>query len=319
MRFILALALISLAFLGCNDDNKKTEENSEISKEAIKDAVAAVTDKKIDWQAHRGGRGIMPENSIAAFLTALRYRDVSTLELDLCVSKDDFLVVSHEPWMSSEICNDPNGKPIQKSKQQQYNIYELTYLEIAEYDCGSRRNERFPEQKKLRVTKPRLGDVVTVVDQTCARKELPYLNYNIEIKSTPEGDGIYHPKPADFAKLVVDQIVFLGIKKRVTVQSFDPRALQAIRNIDPTLELALLVENEEGISANIQKLGFTPSIYSPYHELLSDAVVKDLQAQSMRVIPWTVNEVDRMKELIAMGVDGIITDYPDRIGKVIVE
>jgi len=319
MRYIVFIIAVCLTFLGCKEDTKNTETSETISKQAINDAVAVVTEKEFDWQAHRGGRGLMPENSIAAFLTMLKYRELTTLELDLCVSKDRFLVVSHEPWMSADICNEPDGTPIKKSKEKQYNLFDMKYIDITEYDCGSRGNERFPEQKKLRVGKPRLGDVVTIVDRKTVDKKIPYLHYNIEMKSSPEGDKIYHPVPADFAKLVVDEIVFLGIRKRVTVQSFDPRALQAVRNIDPSIELALLVENEDGADANIQKLGFTPAIYSPYHQLLNESVVKDLQKESMKVIPWTVNEVDRMKELIAMGVDGIITDYPDRIGKVIIE
>ncbi|MEL6721110.1 MAG: glycerophosphodiester phosphodiesterase family protein [Bacteroidota bacterium] len=319
MRYIVFIVVTCFMFSGCNNDAQKAEANNSISNEAINEAVALVTDKKIDWQAHRGGRGLMPENSIAAFLSVLQYTEVTTLELDICVSKDKFLVVSHEPWMSAAICNEPDGTPIKEAKEKEYNLYEMKYIDITEYDCGSRGNERFPEQKKLSIGKPRLGDVVTVVDQRSAAKKLPYLHYNIEMKSNPEWYKIYHPAPADFAKLVVDEIVFLGIRNRVTVQSFDPRALQAVRNIDPTIELALLVENEEGVEANIEKLGFTPQIYSPYHKLLTKAVVKEVQGKSMRVIPWTVNEVDRMKELIAMGVDGIITDYPDRIGKVVVE
>ncbi|MEM6697381.1 MAG: glycerophosphodiester phosphodiesterase family protein [Bacteroidota bacterium] len=319
MKHILLVILLSLVFWACNEDAKNTGTEEKVTNQAINDAISVVTDKKIDWQAHRGGRGVVPENSIAAFLTMLNYKEITTLELDLCVSKDRFLIVSHEPWMSAEICNEPDGTPITKAKEKQYNIYEMDYVDIVKYDCGSRGNERFPGQRKLRVTKPRLGDVVTIVDRSTVDKEAPYLHYNIEMKSSPEGDKIYHPAPADFAKLLVDQIVFLGIRKRVTVQSFDPRALQAVRNIDPTIPLSLLVENEDGVEANLNALGFTPQVYSPYHELLTESVVKGLQDQSMRVVPWTVNEVDRMKELIAMGVDGIITDYPDRIGKAIVE
>lgn len=319
MRYILLVILMSLTFLACKEETKSTAAVSTVTNQAINEAIELVSEKKFDWQAHRGGRGLMPENSITAFLSVLKYREITTLELDLCVSKDRFLVVSHEPWMSAEICNKPDGTPIKKSEEKKYNLYDMKYIDITGYDCGSRGNERFTEQRKMRVTKPRLGDVVTVVDRSARNKKMPDLHYNIEMKSSPEGDKIYHPAPADFAKLVVDEIVQLGIRKRVTVQSFDPRALQAVQNIDPTIELALLVENEDGVDANLNALGFTPQIYSPYHELLTKSVVKELQGKSMKVIPWTVNEVDRMKELIAMGVDGIITDYPDRIGKLIVE
>ncbi|MEZ4956276.1 MAG: glycerophosphodiester phosphodiesterase family protein [Saprospiraceae bacterium] len=106
-----------------------------------------------DWQGHRGARGLLPENTIPAFLEALKY-PVKTLELDVAVSKDLQLIVSHEPWMSHHICTKPEGVAVTEQEAMSLKIMDLTYDEIKKYDCGSRGNERFPQQKKMAVYKP---------------------------------------------------------------------------------------------------------------------------------------------------------------------
>ncbi len=269
-----------------------------------------------DWQGHRGARGLLPENSIPAFLKALEYGEITTLELDVAVSKDNILVVSHEPWMSQHICSKPDGTPVAEIEAMGIKIMELTYDEIKQYDCGSRGNSRFPEQVAMKTHKPSLADVVDEVKKYCIMRRLALPRFNIEIKSAPEGDGIFTPPVEEFARLVVEEVNRLKIKEKTCIQSFDVRALQSVKKLDPSITLALLVENEDSPEANLARLGFMPDIYSPYFKLLKKKNIKALHKQGIRVIPWTVNTVKDMKKLIRKGVDGIITDYPNLIGDI---
>ena len=265
-----------------------------------------------DWQGHRGARGLLPENTIPSMLEALKY-PVRTLELDVVITKDKQVVLSHEPWMSSEICLNPDGTVVTKDEGIALKIYEMSYEEVQAFDCGSRGNTRFGEQGKMASTKVRLVEMVETVEAYVREKRLEKPYYNIEIKSKPEWDDLYTPKPDVFAKLLLEEIKKLGISNRTVIQSFDPRALQASKAQAPEINLALLVKNEDGINKNLERLGFTPYIYSSHHSLMNATEVKQLHAKGMKVIPWTVNEVARMQELIAIGVDGIITDYPNLI------
>lgn len=270
-----------------------------------------------DWQGHRGCRGLLPENSIPAFLKALEFPQITTLELDLAVSKDRQLIVSHEPWMSESICSKPDGTSVTKAEAMNLKIMELTYDQIKTYDCGSRGNSRFPEQQAMKTFKPSLADVLEEVKNYCFLRAKPLPRFNIEIKSHPEGDGIFTPPVEEFAQLVVDELNRSGIKEKSCVQSFDVRALQAVKKLDESVTLALLVENLDGVDKNLERLGFKPDIYSCYYLLLRKKTVKKLHEQGIKVIPWTVNSVKAMKKLRRWGVDGIITDYPNLIAEAV--
>lgn len=263
--------------------------------------------KGFDWQGHRGCRGWLPENTIPAFLGALEYPEIQTLELDLAVSKDKQLIVSHEPWFSSAICLKPTRDTFSEAEEKRFRIMDMTAAEIRNWDCGSRGNPRFPKQKKMKAYKPTLREVVLAV-----RAKYPNRNpfYNIEIKSAPEYDGIFAPPPSEFAQLVYDELKALDLLEKANVQSFDERPLQALRKIDPALRLALLVENVRGFSKNIEKLGFNPDIYSPYYLLVNKKLVRKCHNHHIKLIPWTVNDSASAKRLLRLGVDGIITDYP---------
>ena len=266
-----------------------------------------------DWQGHRGSRGLAPENTIPAFLKALEFPQVRTLELDLAVSADGQLVVSHEPWMSAAICTAPNGQAVTSEQAETFLIYRMTYDQVRQFDCGARGNARFPDQKAQATFKPTLDAVVTAVENQCGKmgREMPH--FNIEIKSQPEWDGLRTPPVEEFVKLVLQQVKLLNLVERVCIQSFDKRVLQIIRKIDPSITMALLVENPFGMENNLADLGFTPAVYSPYYRLVTANMVREAHRQGMKVIPWTVNETTEMEALIRLGVDGIITDYPNRI------
>lgn len=279
---------------------------------------------KFDVQGHRGARGLRPENTIPAFLTALDY-GVTTLELDVVITKDKQVVVSHEPWMYHGICLTPEGKVIAEKDEKKYNIYQLTYEEVKKFDCGSIGNARFPEQQKMKISKPLLRDVIVAAENYIKSYTRYEVDYNIEIKSEKELYGKHQPMPEEFSDLVIGLIDEYLPLDRVVIQSFDFRVLQYIHEKYPQIRLAALVENEKSAEENLKELGFVPSIYSPYFELLNNEVVKGLKSKTvsstekkprkMRVIPWTVNEEKDMLALKGMGVDGFITDYPNRAAK----
>ena len=267
--------------------------------------------QELDVQGHRGARGLMPENTIPAFIRALE-EGVTTLELDVVITKDKQVVISHEPYMSASICSKPNGQPVTNSEMEQFNIYQMTYPEVSRFDCGIRGNSRFPEQQKMAVSKPLLVDMIKQIENYLAEKGLPKVAYNIELKSTPKGDGISHPQIEEFADIVqavLDQVL---TNNRYTIQCFDFRVLKYYHQKYPDVDLVALVENMKGVKGNLKELGFVPEVYSPYHALLSRKDIELCHHEGMKVIPWTVNDRDRMEKLVNWGVDGIITDYPNR-------
>jgi glycerophosphoryl diester phosphodiesterase len=265
---------------------------------------------KIDVQGHRGARGLYPENSIPAMLAALNM-GVNTLELDVVISKDRLVVVSHEPWINSEICLDANGRELSNSKGKQLNLYELNYNEIANYDCGSKGNSRFPQQQKMPVPKPLLSELIAAVERHCREYKLPPIRYNIEIKSQLATDGKYHPAYDTFAELVLQVLVKANVMKRTTIQSFDVRPLQYINGKDYPVQIALLTELQLQPEKAIQSLGFIPTVYSPYYKLVTPKLIDYAKQVGMQVIPWTVNDPEDMQKMLDLGVDGIISDYPD--------
>ncbi len=279
---------------------------------------------KFDVQGHRGARGLKPENTVPAFLAALDL-GVTTLEMDVVITKDKQVIVSHEPWMSFEICLDINGNPVKEKDERKLNIFQMTYEQVKQFDCGSKVHPRFPEQEKSKANKPLLSEVIIAAENHLKNFTRYEVDYNIEIKSEKELDGKYQPKPEEFSDLVyalIDQYLPLD---RVVIQSFDFRVLKYWHAKYPEVRLAALVENKKSVDENLQELGFIPSIYSPDFKLLSVEVVKELHTKmadsndkrhhKLRVIPWTVNEVSDMLVLKGMGVDGFITDYPDRANK----
>lgn len=265
-----------------------------------------------DWQGHRGARGLLPENTIPAFIKALEL-GVTTLELDLAVSKDSQLIISHEPWINPDICQNADNTPITKEEAEKKLIWHMSADEVRKYDCGSRGNPRFMTQQRMRIFKPTLAEMVEAVTAYCKENKRPLPYFNIEIKSQPAWDESRTPSVKTFAALVLSSVKRLKIYAKTGIQSFDPRALEAVHQLDKKITTALLIENEGTVESNLSKISFKPSIYSPYYILVDKKVVDYCHAQNIRVIPWTVNEVTDMKALIKLGVDGLITDYPDRL------
>lgn len=266
--------------------------------------------QQLDWQGHRGCRGLMPENTVPAFIKALEL-GVTTLELDLAVSKDGILVVTHEPWLNPNICLDANGSSLKGKSESQLNLYEMDYREIEACDCGSLPYGNFPRQAKVKASKPTLAAVIHAAENYKKEHNLPDFNYNIEIKSDPKGDNIFHPTPEAFSKLVHEFLSERLPLSRYNIQSFDFRVLKVYHKMYPDTQLAALLESKMKPENLEAELGFMPEIYSSYHLFLRKKMVKAYQKKGVKVIPWTVNTQKRVNKMIKYGVDGIITDYPD--------
>ncbi|WP_428663232.1 glycerophosphodiester phosphodiesterase family protein [Runella sp.] len=265
---------------------------------------------KLDRQGHRGCRGLMPENTIQAMKKALDL-GVTTLEMDVVISKDKQVVVSHDTYMSADFALKPDGTPITADEQKKINLYQLTYDEIKKFDVGSKPHPQFPQQQKFSVYKPLLAVLIDSVEAYARSKRLPLPLYNIEIKSSKATDSIYHPVPQEFTDLVMTVCKSKKPGKRLTIQSFDIRPLQLLHTQYPDVSLSYLTANAKSLDENLALLGFTPPIYSPYYKAVTAETVKLCHEKGMRIVPWTVNTKAEIDSLIQLGVDGIITDYPD--------
>ena len=274
--------------------------------------MAQAQERSIDWQGHRGCRGLYPENTIQAMLKAIDL-GVSTLELDVVITKDKQVILSHEPFMSAEISTNPEGKTITASEEKSYNIYQLDYAAVQTWDVGLKPHPRFPQQEKTPAKKPLLADVIDAVEAYIRMRKLPPVQYNIETKSDPEGDDSYHPKPAEFVNLLLAVIQPKGIAPRTIIQSFDVRTIQLVHKQYPQLKTAFLVENTSAKKLNTQlkTLGFIPTIFSPAYQFVDQKLVNSCHRKGMHVIVWTVNTLPEMQKMLDLGVDGIISDYPN--------
>jgi len=271
---------------------------------------------EFDKQGHRGCRGLMPENTIPAMLHAIDL-GVTTLELDVVITKDDKVVLSHEPFFNYEISTKPDGSPVSAAEQKQLNIYKMTYSEVAAFDVGMKHHPKFPRQRKMPVAKPLLEAVIDSVESYIQQKKLPPVYFNIETKSNPLTDNVYHPAPEKFIDLLLDVLDRKGIKDRTIIQSFDVRTLQHLHRKRNDIKTALLIEGNDKrlLDEQLKQLGFLPNIYSPHYSLVTGDLIQQCRQKGLRIIPWTVNEAGKIEELKKLGVDGIISDYPDLFGK----
>ncbi|MES2448875.1 MAG: glycerophosphodiester phosphodiesterase family protein [Bacteroidota bacterium] len=302
-------------------------------------STAAFAQQKLDVQAHRGGMALLPENTIPAMLNAVKL-GAKTLELDVVISADGKVVVSHDNYMSATFMSKPNGTEIDKADEKNHNIYQMGYDSVRKYSLGVKNHPMFPEQQKLKSHKPLLTDLIDSVEAYVKKNNLRPVYYNIETKCSPLGDDKFHPKPAVFVKNLMDVINQKNIKPRLIIQSFDVRTLQVLHQTEPTVKLALLVQGKMNISEDqlkkyglsaqeveaylkqmnakkggldeeLANLGFTPAIYSPYYNGVDAEMVKKVHEKKMLILPWTVDKKEDMIALAKMGVDGIITNKPD--------
>ena len=270
----------------------------------------AVAQSNFLKQGHRGCRGLMPENTIAAMKKAIDL-GVQVLELDVVISKDKQVVVSHDTYFAADISLKPSGDTISTEEAKNFVLYRMTYEEIKKYDVGKKHNVKFPQQENFAAYKPLLSVLIDSADIYAKEQGKPLPFYNIEIKSEQKTDGIEHPAPPEFVALVLAVLKSKNILDRMNIQSFDVRPLQLIHQQSPLIKLAYLTANKKRVSENIAELGFTPYFYSPYYKTVNKEAVEFCHEQGMKIIPWTVNTKAEIEELKNLNVDGIITDYPN--------
>lgn len=167
----------------------------------------------LNTQGHRGCRGLLPENTIEAMLKALDL-GVVTLEMDVCISKDQQVFLSHESYFNHKITTCPDGSFIEEKNEHMYNLYNMVYKDIKTYDAGLKQHPDFVHQQQLKTYKPLLEELFCKVKHYITLNDRPFPFFNIEIKSLPETDTIYHPEPAIFINLVMKVILAEGMEKR---------------------------------------------------------------------------------------------------------
>ena len=266
----------------------------------------------MDVQGHRGARGLHPENTIAGFTRALDL-GVVTLEMDVVISADSQVVVSHDPIMSPVLCTHPDGRPV--GENERLRLFEMPYRDISAFDCGLRPHPDFPDQERYPAAKPLLRDVIRKAEAHALATGRPAPSYNVETKSGRAGDGVDHPSPDVFASLVMDVLREEGVAGRSIIQSFDARTLESGKAMGWEGQLALLVSSGSDTPwrSAIGGMTFRPDILSPHKDLVDTRLLAQAHELGMKVIPWTANSFIDLQRLVRLNVDGIITDYPDRL------
>lgn len=252
----------------------------------------------------------MPENTIPAMRKAIDL-GMTTIEMDCHITKDRKVVVTHDPHINPLYARTPDGKDLSKEESKKYAIYQMDYAEVRRFDMGTKFYDLYPQQQKMEAYIPLLEELIDSVQNYLEVKGLPQVFYNIETKSVAKYDNQLHPEPAVFVDLMVEVIERKGITPWVIIQSFDPRTLQELNKRYPHIRTSLLVSNQDSFEQNIERLGFIPVIYSPNFKLVTAELLQKCHEKQIKVIPWTVNTAEEIARLRALGVDGIITDYPN--------
>ena len=286
-----------------------------------------------DLEAHRGGRGLAPENTLPAFANALSL-GVDTLELDTGITKDGVVVVSHDSSLNPNIARGPDGQWLEKKGPA---IHSLTYAELAKYDVGRLKPgtnyaKNFPEQAARDGTRvPRLSDLFALVGKSGNDR----VGFNIETKLTP-GAPDETPAPGPFVQALLAAIRDAGMSSRVVIQSFDWRTLEIVQREEPGIPTVYLSAQQKWLdnieaanprgsrwTAGVQMRdhGSVPKmvraaggrIWSPYFGDVDDAKIAEAKTLGLRVVVWTVNDPAAIAKMLDMRVDGIISDRPDLV------
>lgn len=278
--------------------------------------LIVLNNKKTEIHGHRGCRGYFPENSLQAFNYAINL-GIDAIELDVVISKDHQIVVSHEPYMHHHKCLTPHLKPIQKQDEKHLLIYNMNYEEVKRFECGLIPHPNFPLVNLGKAHKPLLQDVFNAAMQVSHKKNIEPITFNIEIKSEENAIGLAQPDYDTYVDLILDIVHKNGLNKRVIIQSFDKKILQNISKKDNQIPLSLLIEDEIAPLEHINQLGFKPNILASDYLFLNETKVKQLQSENVAVFAFTVNQISSIQNMLAIGVDAIITDYPDIAANVI--
>lgn len=262
-----------------------------------------------DLQGHRGARGLAPENTLPAFATALA-TGVATLELDTGITKDGVVVIHHDRRLNPDIARGPDGHWVEAPAPL---IHELSFQELQRYDVGrlrpgSKTAQLFPEQQPADGARiPRLADLFDLVKKSGNEA----VRFNIETKLSPQAPEETLP-PLQFARALIAEIRKAGVESRTSIESFDWRTLQVVEREAAEIATVYLTGRRGAESQAKAVHAAGGRIWSPNHEAMDSAAMVEARAFGLRVIPWTVNEPAAIERVLDLGVDGLITDYPDR-------
>lgn len=261
-------------------------------------AMTLMAEPRILVHGHRGARAMRPENTLPAFEYAIG-QGVDVLELDMAVTLDGVVVISHDPHLSRTICQGPEGGETA--------IHKLTFEQVRQWDCGTLQNPSFPKQKPIPGTKmPTLDEVFDLAATS-------NVQFNIETKIDPKTPDLA-PDPATFARLVVELVHKHAMEKRIMVQSFDFRTLKVVRKLAPELRLSALYEGAPRSFVEIAREAGSDKrsaeIVSPHFSLVTAEEVQTAHRAGVQVVPWTANTPALWRKLVDAGVDGIISDDP---------
>jgi glycerophosphoryl diester phosphodiesterase len=298
-KFFYSILFIAL-FIACNS-SKQTQRS--ISKGLVLPAF--------NKEGHRGTRGLMPENTIPAMQKAIDF-DVNTVEVDVVISKDKKVVISHDIYFHPDISTTPEGNTLTKKEAEERLLYSMNYDSIRKYDVGLKPHKDFPQQQKIAAHKPLLAELIDSTD-AYARSKRKDVIYNIELKANAAWVGTKQPPVEELVDLTMQVINEKKLEHRCYLQSFDFRAMQVIHRKYPYMTTAILISGGERrtLDQQLEALGYIPEMYSPSYTLVTAGLVEDCHKKGMKIIPWTVNTIEDMKKMKQLGVDGIITDYPN--------
>ena len=266
----------------------------------------------VDLQAHRGGAGLMPENTFSSMKNAMDL-GMNTLEFDLQISADGLVVVSHDNYFHSRYAIRPNGTPVLANEPKEY-LYTMPPDSIAKYEVGLRPVERWPEQKKVSERKPLATDLIDFTEKYSRENGLSLPRYNIEIKSrTGKGEGKLWPEYKEFCDVCIPLLLSKNLGDRLVVQCFDARALEYMHSKWPQLELSFLTDQEPDIVDILATLSFKPRWWSPNYSVVTRQNVAYCHALGIKVVPWTVDDPAEIQRMVDCGADAIISNYPDRL------
>lgn len=260
---------------------------------------------------HRGTRGLMPENTIPAMIKGIETGS-NTIEFDVHITKDGKVVVYHDASFNPDYTTKPDGSEIPKETRKDYTFYKMDYSSIRPFVIGEKAYPEYPEQQRIKSYAPLLSELIDSVEAYTKLHGLPPVYYLLEIKSSEKTDGQEQPAPEEYIDklMAVKQLKPLG--ERLIVQSFDARPLQVLHRRYPKMTLGFLTGDKAPAAQQLEGLGFKPQFYNPHYSLVTKEVVELCHSKKIQIVPWTVQEAAEMKKLKGLGVDGIITDYPNR-------
>jgi glycerophosphoryl diester phosphodiesterase len=268
--------------------------------------AAMLAHPPFDLQGHRGARGHAPENTLPGFERAAAI-GVDTLELDVGVTRDGVVVIHHDRRLNPDLARGPDGRWITAPTPA---IFSLSYEELQQYDVGRLRPgseyaRRFPHQKPIDGTRiPRLSELFSIAP--------PSVRFNIETKLVPEApEETLAPEP--FARKLIAEVRKAGVAERATIQSFDFRTLAVVQREAPEIATAYLTSDQKGEAVPRMVHQAKGTIWSPDFQDLDARALTVARELGIRVIPWTVNEPADIARALEMKVDGVISDYPDRV------